>query len=75
MKFYCEEAEIEYNTLCKVINLIKSLQDEPVSEDLEEAADNALNKVLNNHEIVNIRSCLEMFKYGAQWKEKKSNLP
>ena len=54
---------------------VKEVQEEPVSEDLEEAADNALNKVLNNHEIVNIRSCLEMFKYGAQWKEKKSNLP
>ena len=50
---------------------VKEVQEEPVSEDLEEAADNALNNVLNAHEIVNIRSCLEMFKYGAQWKEKE----
>lgn len=46
--------------------------EEPVSEDLEEAADNALSNVLNIHEIVNIRSCLEMFRYGAKWQ--KANL-
>lgn len=42
-----------------------------VSEDLEEAADNALNNVLNTHEIVNVRSCLEMFKFGAKWQEEQ----
>lgn len=49
----------------------KHLQEEPVSEDLEEAADNALNNVLNTHEIVNVRSCLEMFRLGAKWQKKQ----
>jgi hypothetical protein len=52
-----------------ILRYIDSLQEELVSEDLEEAADNALNNVLNNHEIVNVRSCMEMFKYGAQWQK------
>ena len=43
----------------------------PVSEELEEAADNALNNVLNTHDIVNIRSCLEMFRFGANWKQQQ----
>ena len=62
--------------LQNVLTFIDSLQEEPVSEDLEEAADNALSNVLNTHEIVNIRSCLEMFRYGAKWKEQlmKDNL-
>jgi hypothetical protein len=47
---------------------------EPVSEDLEEAADNALNNVLNTHEIVNVRSCLEMFKFGAKWQKQQDYL-
>ena len=58
--------------LQNVLTFIDSLQEEPVNEDLEEAADNALSNVLNTHEIVNIRSCLEMFKYGAKWQ--KANL-
>ena len=40
---------------------------ESVNEELEEAADNALSNVLNTHEIVNVRSCLEMFRFGAKW--------
>lgn len=48
-----------------------SLTQESVSEELEEAANNALNNVLNAHEIVNVRSCLEMFKYGAKWQREK----
>lgn len=44
---------------------------EPVSEELEEAADNALSDVLNTHEIVNVRSCLEMFRLGSKWKEQQ----
>ena len=35
MKFYCESAEAEYNVLSKVELFINSLQEEPVSEDLE----------------------------------------
>jgi hypothetical protein len=50
---------------------IKNRREEPISEDLEEAADNALNNVLNTHEIVNVRSCLEMFRFGAEWQLNK----
>lgn len=49
----------------------KEQKDSIVSDDLEEAADNALNNVLNTHEIVNVRSCLEMFKFGSNWKEQQ----
>ena len=64
-----DEGKLE--ALEEIADFIDSLQEEPVSENFEEAADNAFNKVLNTHEIVNIRSCMEMFKYGAQWKEKE----
>ena len=43
--------------------------EERVSNDLKEAADNALSNVLNTHEIVNVRSCLEMFRFGAKWQK------
>ena len=46
-------------------------EEEPISEDLEEAANNALNNVLNAHEIVNVRSCLEMFKSGVNWQKQQ----
>ena len=55
----------------RLYNIAKEELEEPVSEDFEEAADNALSKVLNTHEIVNIRSCLEMFRLGAKWQEDK----
>ena len=54
-----------------ILSFIDSLQEEPVSEDLEEAANNALNNVLNTHEIVNVRSCLEMFRLGAKWQKEQ----
>ena len=54
-----------------LIRAIEYLQEEPVSEELEEAADNALSNVLNTHEIVNVRSCLEMFRFGAEWQKKQ----
>lgn len=57
--------------LQNILTYIDSLQEEPVNEDFEEAANNALNNVLNTHEIINIRSCLEMFRFGAEWKEKE----
>ena len=51
--------------------IIDSMQEEPVSEELEEAADNALSNVLNTHEIVNVKSCLEMFRLGAKWQKEQ----
>ena len=67
-------SQIAMETRCKeeayneVLAILDTMQEEPVSDDLEEAADNALSNVLNAHEIVNVRSCLEMFKSGAKWK-------
>jgi hypothetical protein len=55
----------------EIMDIFDSLQEEPVSEDLEEAANNALNNVLNTHEIVNVRSCLEMFRFGVNWKKEQ----
>ena len=63
--------EGKFDALSAVDTLLDSMQEEPVSEDLEEAADEALNNVLNTHEIVNIRSCLEMFRLGAKWQEEQ----
>ena len=36
MKFYCKEAESDYNLLCSIEKILDSLQEEPVSEDLGE---------------------------------------
>ena len=70
-------SQIAMETMCKeeayneVLAILNTVQEEPVSEELEEAADNALSDVLNTHEIVNVRSCLEMFRLGAKWKEQQ----
>ena len=64
-------ADIKYKLCKKILEYIDSLQEEPVSEELEEAADNALSNVLNTHEIVNVRSCLEMFRFGAKWQREQ----
>ena len=53
------------------IKWVKEAQEESVSDELEEAADNALSNVLNTHEIVNVRSCLEMFRLGAKWQKEQ----
>ena len=68
-------SQIAMETMCKeeayneVLAILDTIQEEPVSKELEEAANNALNNVLNTHEIVNVRSCLEMFRFGANWKK------
>ena len=54
-----------------MVDKVQKICEEPVNEDLEEAANNAFNIVLNNHEIVNLMSCMEMFKYGANWQKTK----
>jgi hypothetical protein len=70
-------SQIAMETRCKeeayneVLAILDTMQEEPVSEGLEEATDNALNNVLNTHEIVNVRSCLEMFRLGAKWQKEK----
>ena len=65
------ESEIRMSECHHLLLMFDSLQEEPVKEELEEAANNALNNVLNTHEIVNVRSCLEMFRFGANWKKEQ----
>ena len=70
-------SQVAMETRCKeeayneVLAILDTMKEESVSKYLEEAANNALNNVLNTHEIVNVRSCLEMFKLGAKWQEKQ----
>ena len=71
LKEALEGLDITNKYRLNLIRAIEYLQEEPVSEELEEAADNALSNVLNTHEIVNVRSCLEMFRFGAQWQKKQ----
>lgn len=69
---YITDAKLARESI-KVMNgekvAMATMDEEPVSEGLKEAADNALGNVLNTHEIVNVRSCLEMFKAGAKWQK------
>ena len=46
-------------------------QEEPVSNDLEEASNNALDKISKKYDIVNIKGCLEMFRLGAKWQKEQ----
>ena len=70
-------SQIAMETMCKeeayneILAILDTMQEEPVSEELDEAVNNALNNVLNTHEIVNVRSCLEMFRFGANWKKEQ----
>lgn len=49
-----------------------SLQEELVSEDLKNAADNALEGLLDKYDfVVGTGSCLEMFKLGAEWQKEQ----
>lgn len=54
-----------------IIPHIDSLQKEQVSEDLEEAANNALKSITGQYGILDVGGCLEMFKLGAKWKEEQ----
>ena len=45
-------------------------KEEPISEELEEASNNALDKISKKYDIVNIKSCLEMFRLGSEWSKK-----
>ena len=67
MKFYSEAAEAEYNALCKVEKIIDSLQEEPVSKELEEASRNyADNEEYGDDVYFAIEAA---FKAGANWQK------
>ena len=52
-----------------VLLLFDSTQEEPVSNDLKEAADNALESIADQYDIISVGSCLDMFKLGAKWQK------
>ena len=67
---------LTYETLCELEDSIDSLevkevQEEPVSEDLKKAADNALESISDQYDIISVGSCLEMFRLGAEWQMNK----
>ena len=42
---------------------------ENTSNDLKEAADNALESITDQYDIISVGSCLEMFRLGAEWQK------
>ena len=50
---------------------VKEVQEEPVSEDLKEAADKALESISDQYDIISVGSCLEMFRLGAEWQREQ----
>lgn len=69
--FEYPEHEGAYHILCNLDAYIDSLQEEPVSDELVDAANNALEGLLDKYDLVGTGSCLEMFKLGAQWQEEQ----
>lgn len=69
MKFYSEAAEAEYNALCNIEYFIDSLQEGPMSKDLEEAVKKYLTSLRKSHfEGYDIERA---FKKGAQWQKER----
>ena len=74
-------SQIAMETLCKeeayneVLDILESLQEEPVSEELEEAAKHYLyNNILYDDVYVGNptdKDCIEMFKAGAKWQKEQ----
>ena len=73
--FYSEAAEGEYNALCNIEHFIDSLQEEPVSEDLEKVAEEAAVAAF----FVSpqwTKTGERLFKAGALWqKQQDSKFP
>lgn len=69
MKFYCKEAESDYNLLCSLEKFLDSMQEEPVSEDLEEAAlvYSATDIITEEGKLVIDSEKVNAFKAGAKW--------
>jgi hypothetical protein len=69
------EHEGAYNTLCNLDAYIDSMQEEPVSEELEEAAKHYLySNILYDDVYVGNptdKDCIEMFEAGAKWQKEQ----
>jgi hypothetical protein len=54
-----------------ILECINSMQEKPVSEDLKNAADDALESISDQYDIISVGSCLEMFRLGARWQKQQ----
>ena len=75
---HCEDIPIQkWAYIDDILNLsniertVKKRKEIPVSENLKEAADNALGSIINQYDIISVGSCLEMFRLGAKWQKEK----
>ena len=75
--FYCKPDDPDILTVlmkdgkrlyCDEVCPVDSLQEEPVSEDLEKAAVNAFKQIIDSDK----NNFLEIFKAGAEWKKQKT---
>lgn len=70
--FEYPEHEGAYHILCNLYAYIDSLQEEPVSEDLEEAANNhAIERYRTTRNRELAEKCKWSFKTGAKWQKAK----
>ena len=69
MAFYSKNAEADYKLLSKIEELIKSLQEEPVSEDLEDASRNYADDEEYGDDIY--FAIKAAFKAGAKWQKEQ----
>ncbi len=77
MAFYNDKAKEDYRLLSEIEELIKALQEEPVSEDLEEVAKQnqvkyVFDKNINKTTLAELKYIgVNNFKDGARWKEQQ----
>lgn len=70
--FEYPEHEGAYHILCNLDTYIDSLQEEPISEELEEAAKNhAVERYRATRDMVLAEKCKWSFKEGAEWQKKQ----
>lgn len=77
MKFYSESAEAEYYALCKVEEIIDSMQEEPVNEDLEKELARWMNEHFNKDmsrysgRYLTNNSLLEFARHFVDWQKRQ----
>lgn len=74
MAFYSKEAEADYRLLCEIEEYIKSMQEEPVSEDLEQKALSLFPVIMADKPFTELDLNEEkrrIYKAGANWQKKQ----
>lgn len=73
MAFYNDNAKEDYRFLSEIEEFIKALQKEPVSDDLEEAAEAWCHNDDNTGscDYIGVTVCEYAFKAGAKWKKEQ----